>query len=124
MPRNCQPESISSRVGMDWLAAPGATRPKAGGDGREDVDLLVADGFGGGNALPLLAVPHIDRVFLHTLTVVQPLHGKRAVEGDRLGEIDFEAGVMRTCGRTPESVWVGIERGSVFDAGGRMLPGQ
>ena len=64
-----------------------------------------------------MAVPDLDGVFLHVLTIVEPLHGERAIEGYRLGEIDLERGMMRALRRGPEGVRIAVERSSDFWCG-------
>ncbi len=78
------------------------------GDGREDVDLFVTDGLGGGDFLPGFAGPDLDCIFLDVLAVVEPLHGERAVEGDGMRKTDFKGRMMGACRGRPEGVQVAI----------------
>src|SRR5262249_22961906 len=69
--------------------------------------------------LPLFAVPCFDAEFLDLLAVVETLHEQRVIEGNRLGEIHFEHGVMRAGRRRPEGVGVAVESGLFIFVWGR-----
>ena len=81
------------------------------GDGGESFDSFVADGASLRDGLPLFAVPGFDAELVDALAVVETLHQDGVIEGDRLGEIHFERGMMRASGRGPEGVGVAIESG-------------
>src|SRR5579863_198363 len=58
------------------------------------------------------------------LSVVQPFHRQRAIEGDALLEVHFQNRVMRTGGRRPESIRIAIQRKFLFCSGFDMLPAE
>src|ERR1700691_3669312 len=58
----------------------------AGRHSGENIDLLMTDGVRGGDGLPGAAGPHVNRIFLDALSVVQPFHGQRTIESDGLVE--------------------------------------
>src|ERR1700677_5261357 len=67
-------------------------------DRREDINLLVTNGLRLNKLLPGSVVFVLDGVLLYVLSIVEPLHGKRAVECDRLwkGDLDnFTVGSRR-----------------------------
>ena len=79
---------------------------------RKTFDSFVTNGMAFENGLPAIGVPNLNSKRLHVLTVVQALHQSNVIESYRFGEINLQNGVVRSGGRGPEGVWIGIEGAS------------